>query len=817
MQPPPVPVHEEQRLRRLYQLDVLDTPAEPLYDDITRLASLICKTTYSTVSLIDRDRQWFKARNGNLEIQETSREISFCGHTILQDRPLILEDVRRDPRFRDNPFVTGEPWIRFYAGVPLITSDGFAIGTLCVFDPESRALSREQEEGLRLLATQVISRLEKRVEDALNYHIGDILDASDLYVMLLDLCRDSVLYTNKALERRLSGLPSSAMAAFAALFPQLTIDGFLADNQQEQTRETRVHFNDGDEVTTDVRLINHREPGRHHLLIIVQDQAALRASRSEAEQARSNLRLFSQAAQQSLNLILITDASERITWVNRSFEKLTGYPLKEVIGRRPGDLLNGPDTPADACARIRQQLKTGLPVREEMVNYSRDGKPYWVDVYVEPLSDDSGRITHYVASQTDITERKEQERMVREARDAAERASRAKSEFLTNISHELRTPLNGIMGVAELLQDDAPEPIQPYVHTLSQSSRHLLRLLNDILDLSYIESGHMKLDLAPMSLMTELREVAELFQPRAAESGTRLTIVADGIDELWLMADATRIKQVIMNLVGNAVKFTEQGEIRIEARIAGDDSHQVTLELAVADTGPGIPLADQKRIFEYFEQLDNSVTRIRGGSGLGLAISRQLLQLMGGELLLESKPGSGSRFYTSLTLQRADKPAKPAAETPGPDITPLRSALIIDDNAVNRRILKTMLEHLGTGQVFTAGSGRRGLAMLENVTPDMVFVDIQMPGMDGFEFLHKASTRFAEENRSRPVMVACTAHSGPEHRQRSMENGFDAHLEKPVTRATLRNLINQLSFAIPPPAADPTSRLTPILSKKGTR
>lgn len=147
-----------------------------------------------------------------------------------------------------------------------------------------------------------------------------------------------------------------------------------------------------------------------------------------------------------------------------------------------------------------------------------------------------------------------------------------------------------------------------------------------------------------------------------------------------------------------------------------------------------------------------------------------------------------------------------AAETPGPDITPLRSALIIDDNAVNRRILKTMLEHLGTGQVFTAGSGRRGLAMLENIAPDMVFVDIQMPGMDGFEFLHKASARFAEENRSRPVMVACTAHSGPDHRQRSMENGFDAHLEKPVSRAALRNLINQLSFAIPPPAADPTGR-----------
>lgn len=796
METPPLLENEAERLDRLYQLDVLDTSAEKLYDDLTRLAAILCKTRFATVSLIDRDRQWFKSRQGGLPDQ-LDRDTSFCGHAILRDDVFIVEDAASDRRFADNPLVTQEPLIRFYAGAPLVTSDGFAIGTLCVFDSKPGTLSPEQREALELLANQVTERLEKRVEYTLTRHIGDILDTSDLYVLLLDLRRDKVLYTNDALYRRLPALPASATAAFQWLFPKIPLPDIDNDPNTEHTLEARVRFSAEDNMATWVRLIHSREAGRKNLMAIIHDQSALTASRKEAFEAHSRLRLFSQAANQSLNLIIITDADEHITWVNPSFEALTGYRLDEVIGKRPGDVMQGPDTSPEARRRLGEHIRNGLPVRQEILNYSRDGIPFWLDVYVEPIRNEQNKITHYVASQTDITRRKEQEQAIYQARDAAERANRGKSAFLANISHELRTPLNGILGVAELLQDKAPDNLQPMVQTLNQSSRHLLRLLNDLIDLSHIESGHMKLELAPINLTEELQEVANLFRPRAAEVGTELVLDIDGLNGSWLMGDATRIKQVVMNLVGNAVKFTENGKVLIQATASEANERFCTVELAVVDDGPGIPEADQQRIFEHFEQLDNSATRAYGGSGLGLAISRQLLYLMGAELGLESQPGQGARFHTRLVLAVTAAPGpSDSREKPAATSNPLREVLVVDDNAVNRNILETMLKHVGAKRTYTAGSARRGLAMLDNITPDLVFVDIQMPGMDGYQFLREARHRLDEANRPQPLMIACTAHSGDENKRRSLESGFNAHMEKPITRDALRTLLTSLSYRL---------------------
>ncbi|MFW5825399.1 MAG: ATP-binding protein, partial [Marinobacter sp.] len=498
---------------------------------------------YAIISFIDRHRQWVKACHGNLPMTETERDVSFCGHTILEDRLFVVTDAAADPTFADNPLVYGRPGIRFYAGMPLVFSDGLAVGTLCVFDPEPGQISPEQAEILRLLASQVTKCLEFRIETA-------------------------------------------------------------------------------------------------------------------------------------------------------------------------------------------------------------------------------------------------------QALDVASRANRAKSQFLANISHELRTPLNGILGVAELMQDKASGELLPLVQTLNQSSRHLLRLLNDLLDLAQIESGRMSLDLAPLNLKAELQEVTELFRARATESGTELRLQTRGLDGLWLTGDATRIKQILMNLVSNAVKHTEQGEIRIEATASPVSHGLCTVALSVSDDGPGIPPADQQRVFGQFEQLDNSVTRAHGGSGLGLSISQQLLRLMGSELALESQPGQGARFYFELTLAEAP-PAGPADKVSEAPPRP-EQALIVDDNDVNRRILSSMLGYLGVAQLYSAGSARRGLAILDNVDPDVVFVDIQMPGMDGYGFLAEARQRLRESGRRVPAMVACTAHAGQEHRQRCLDSGFDAHLEKPVTRKTLQALLNTL-------------------------
>lgn len=798
MQPPPIPADETARLERLYRLDILDTPAEELYDDITRLAALFCGTLFATVTLVDRDRQWFKAAHGPLEARETPREQSFCGHAIAENKPFVVEDAHQDPRFSDNPLVRGGPMIRFYAGVPLVTSDGLVMGTLCVFDPKPGALDATQQEALELLARQVTDRLESRLNSTLASMVGRILDSSDMYVVMLDIRNDFVNYSNHAFRQRAGHFPRSARSLVQALFPRLDYDSLVQEAGHEDTvaerfLQSEVHFSGQDRLLTDLRLMTLIEHGRRMVLVLFQDKTALRASQSEARKARSNLRLFSQLATQSRNAIVITDHTGVIEWVNPSFERTTGYGLDEVRGRTPGSFLQGPDTAESARQRLSQHLREARPVVQEILNYNKKGEPYWIELYIEPIRDEQGRLTHFVASQSNVTQRKEHELAVREARDAAERANRAKSQFLANISHELRTPLNGIMGVTDLLQDQVEDHLKGYINTLDHSSRHLLRLLNDILDLSHIESGHLKLRSEIFTLQPLLEEVEQLFAPRAAAVGTELVLSLTGSPGLRFQGDPTRLRQVVMNLVNNAVKFTHNGRITIHAHCHRGEAGSGEIALAVSDTGPGIPASEQERIFGHFEQLDNSPTRAHGGSGLGLAISRQIVRLMGGDIRLSSQPGKGARFSFALGLPLAEgtEPATAGSAGPGRE---LDLALVVDDNDINRDILASMLRRLGARTVHTAASGRRALALLAHLQPDLVFTDIQMPEMDGYGFLARARALVGDQNRPQPAMVACTADSSESQRQEALDAGFEAHLGKPVTTASLAALLATLGY-----------------------
>ncbi len=798
MQPPSLPPNEAARLERLYRLDILDTPAEELYDDITRLAAMFCGTLFSTVTLVDRDRQWFKAVTGPLEGRESTRDESFCGHAVAENRPFVVEDARSDSRFADNPFVLGGPMIRFYAGVPLVTSDGLVMGTLCVFDPKPGTLDETRSEALTLLAKQVTEHLESRLNSTLASMVGRILDSSDMYVVMLDTRNDFVSYSNSSFRKRAGRFPRSARSLVATLFPDLSYDNLVPqataeDRIREGFIETEVHFSERDRLVTDLRLMTLIEHGRRMLLVLFQDKSALRASQTEALKARSNLRVFSQLAIQSKNMILITDDKGAIEWVNPSFEKTTGYTLDEVKGLTPGSFLQGPETAEQARERLRVHLQEARPVVQEIVNYTKKGEPYWVELYIEPIRDEQGTLTHFVASQINVTQRKEHELAIREARDAAERANRAKSQFLANISHELRTPLNGIMGVTDLLQDQTPGHLKQYVRTLDHSSKHLLRLLNDILDLSHIESGHLQLRTETFALRPLLEDVERLFAPRAEAVGTELVLAMTGQTELGFEGDPTRLRQVVMNLVSNAVKFTHNGRVTLHAHCRKTSAGLAEVTLAVSDTGPGIPQTEQQRIFDHFEQLDNSTTRVHGGSGLGLAISRQIVRLMGSDISISSEPGKGARFSFTLVLPTADithlDDAAPSAQD-----RELGLVLVVDDNEINRDILTSMLKRLGARTVHTATGGRRALALIENLQPDLILVDIQMPEMDGYGFLEQAQAVFRDQGRLLPAMVACTADTSESQQQQALEAGFDAHLGKPVTGASLAPLLAQLGF-----------------------
>jgi PAS domain S-box-containing protein len=798
---PPILANEAERLDRLYRLNILDTAPEDLFDDITRLAAMFLETTFATITLVDRDRQWFKSRSGPLELTQTPRETSFCGHALLENEVFVIEDALKDERFHDNPFVIAGPMIRFYAGAPLVTSDGLALGTLCVFDPQPRQMDDSKREALTLLANQVTDRLEKRLQHTLVSLLGRILDSSDLYVLMLDIENNFVNYSNQAFKKRAGDAELSAEHFFARLFPELDSRQFLkkgpaTEEIQEHFVQSRVQFSSHDSVQADLRLTRLTESGRSILLVLFQDKSALQASENEVKKTRSNLHLFNQLAVQSKNLIVITNEQQRIEWVNPSFEKQTGYKLDEVAGKVPGSFLQGPDTCQEARARIGRHLREGRPVVQEILNYNRNGEPYWLEVYIEPIRDEQGTVTQFISSQVDITNRKQQEQAVRESRDAAERANRAKSEFLTSISHELRTPLNGIIGVAELLKEEVDAAFSGYIGTLDTSSQHLLRILNDLLDLSHIESGNFRLRPESFAVMSILSETEQLFTPLAEAAGISITLETEGLDDLVVLGDATRLKQVVMNLVSNAIQFTDQGGVTLSAKAWPAGAGEQNLAIAITDTGPGIPFAEQERIFGHFEQLDNSTTRTQGGSGLGLAISQQLVRLMGGEIELESVPGQGAQFRFTLSLPASGQAPLLRQTLPAASLFKLGMVLVVDDNEINRRVLSSMLTRLGAGKVHAAPSARSALALLENIHFDILLVDIRMPEISGYAFLERARAMLTDAGRPIPPMVACTADISPSQSRDVLDAGFDAHLGKPVTGQALAKMLKSLAFDV---------------------
>lgn len=808
MKAPAKPENEWKRLDYLYRLDILDTSEESDFDDLTRLAAIQCGTLFSTVSLIDKDRQWFKSIEGPLGVSETSRDVSFCGHAILQDQLFVIEDALLDERFKDNPFVTEGPKVRFYAGAPLTTSEGYVLGTLCVFDTKPGKLTDEQKEALTLLAHQVTERIEQRTANTLLEHLGSVLDISSTYVVMFDPFLERVLYINPTLRHRLRQAPSvHSRELLQQLFPDLRYDRlFIPDRlrsiQQERRKFTRVELSDLTDGRAEVRILPHLTGGRHTCVLLFNDQSELNRVQQQYQQSEIHLKVFSKVAMQSQNAVIITDAEGRIEWVNDSFKHHTGYGWSEAKGQKPGDFLQGPDTSQQDRERISRHLKAGKAVVQEILNYRKSGEAYWVELFIEPIHDDTGGLTHFMATQSDVTHRKVQEQTVRASREAAERANRSKSRFLANISHELRTPLNGIVGVADELKAKIPANLASSVETLDHSARHLLTVLNDLIELSHIESGMMILNENAFDVEALVHEVEQLYHPRAEAVGTQLTVEFLQVPKARYLSDVTRLKQVLMNLVNNAINFTHNGDvcIRVDIESADQSIHTMAFDMlrfTVSDTGPGISQEDQERIFESFEQLDQDTLRTRGGSGLGLAISRQIVRAMGSDIAVYSESGSGATFAFELKLPREDgKEPVTAQPTKVPSERPVSTIMVIDDDDVTQGVLKEMLERIGVRRVQAVSSAQQALDQLVSLGPDLLIVDQRMPTMNGSDFLKSARELWSASNVQAPLTIACTADATDSNRQACLDAGFDAFLGKPVSGSSLTGVLDELGVQI---------------------
>ena len=526
---------------------------------------------------------------------------------------------------------------------------------------------------------------------------------------------------------------------------------------------------------------------RANTLAVIEKGEELKAANIALAKQQKEAQRLSLVARNAHDSVLLLDRDGRISWVNDAFTRITGYGPQEAIGRSPGDLLNGPETDHKVVAALNDSLARGGPFRGEIQNRTRNGETIWIETNQVPVIDETGAVDVIVAIERDVTAAKRHQREMILARQAAEEGARAKSEFLATMSHEIRTPMNGVIGMADLLVETGLSADQRvYAETIRSSAQALLTIINDVLDLSRLDASRMTLDPVDFDLKSCVQEPVRLLRPQARKKGLslRLDFAGEGGDRLH--GDDSRLRQILINLIGNAIKFTRTGGITVRVRSARAGPGTTSLRIEVEDTGIGIPGDKQEQIFERFAQADASTTREYGGTGLGLTISRMLIEEMGGTITVRSEPGKGACFQISLCLPTAeDSGDDRIATVRTPDAGGLallagKRVLVAEDAEVNRILIGKYLSGIDLRLRF-AHDGLEAVEKTLESRPDIVVMDMSMPGISGLE----ATRRIRAEAEDQPVILALTANAFDSDRKACLEAGMDAFLTKPVRRAEL--------------------------------
>ncbi|MDO9337990.1 MAG: ATP-binding protein [Caulobacter sp.] len=505
--------------------------------------------------------------------------------------------------------------------------------------------------------------------------------------------------------------------------------------------------------------------------------AALALARDEAV---SRQEFFDAIVQMLPAVLMVKDARDgRYVLVNRAAEEMLGVRAEALLGRNVHELFP-PEEALAFAAEDQAVIASGAMtvVEEETVTTVARGKRIFTTKKSATFGEEGA---HYIVTVgEDVTERTETRAALQTALAAAEEAALSKSVFLANMSHEIRTPLNGIVAIADILNRESLEPrLKDMVGIISASGETLERLLSDILDQARIESGQITLETAPFHLGDMVRATAALGELKAREKGVALCIDLSPEVDVAVEGDMVRVRQILTNLVSNAVKFTEAGQVTI----TGYRSADASVRFEVRDTGEGFDEATRMRIFGRFQQADNTITRKYGGTGLGLAISRELASLMGGVLDCEGRPGQGACFWFELPLPQVDEIVTllsgPTAVAP-----PQLRVLVADDHPTNRKVIELMLE--GAAEVACVENGQEALDALATDSFDMVLMDMQMPVMDGLTAIrHQRAREASGQADGRMPIIMLTANALPEHVAASLAAGADRHLDKPITAASL--------------------------------
>ena len=518
----------------------------------------------------------------------------------------------------------------------------------------------------------------------------------------------------------------------------------------------------------------------------------LERSRKQINIEKEKNDLLAQAIEESTVGISISTAEDGypLSYVNKAFSRITGYSNDEVVGRNCR-FLQGDNTNKEEVYNIAGAIRRRDKIRVELINYKKDGTEFWNDLRLSPVFNSEGNLLAYVGVQQDITEEKSNQEILLKALDDAQTAVVAKSEFLANMSHEIRTPMNGVLGMLGLVLNAELDPAQKRrLEIAKNSATSLLTLINDILDFSKIEADKLDLEKVGFNVRSLIGEVGEVMALEA--EGKKIELVLDliGIDISVVIGDPGRIRQVLTNLVGNAIKFTEFGEVVVCAsfKVSAIDG-SVKLNCSVKDTGVGISEDKVASLFDAFKQVDASTTRKYGGTGLGLSIAKKLCVMMDGSISVSSEPDKGSTFSFEVPVELSESSK---ISTPEVDITKL-NILIVDDNDVNREVLRGQLEHWGA-KVFEASSGYEALVLCEQYCEeqsgrcfDIGFLDMKMPEMDGME-LGKKILANKEFGDIRLVMMTSMGYRVDS--KRFAEVGFSGYFPKPMTTSNLFDALN---------------------------
>ncbi len=838
------PCNDEQRLEALRRYGILDTPAEEAFDGIARLAAQVCRAPIAVVNFIDEDRQWFKSEIG-LGVRETPLDISICAHAILRPGLFIVPDTTKDERFARNPLVASGPRLRFYAGALLETSDGHALGTLCVLDFVPRDLDEAQRDALSTLARQVMAQLDLRRE----------LAAQALIREELREARDAAQRANRVLAE--SEERHRCIAEFASdyavsgrvdedgrvVFEHATdglprVTGYTLDELNGRGGwEALIHPEDipvvqrtlgravaGEPAEGDVRIVTKGGEARwlHFLARGVHDPGLGRVARlyaaaqdiTERKRAEGTLRfqheLTRAITDNATTAIFMMDDRSRCIFMNPAAEAMTGHPFAEAEGRVLHDLIHhtrpdGTPYPVSECP-IDRALPERFEVKDhEDVFVRKDGTLFPLLCNARPIRDGASR-AGTVIEVRDITERKRFEDELRLATDEAEAANRAKTQFLAVLSHELRTPLNPILLAVSSMLERTPEPedLHQTLEMIRQNVNLQARLIDDLLDVMRIVRGKMPLHWAVADCHEVIRHALQVCQSEVLGKVIRLTLDLAAVEH-HVNADSARLQQVFWNLIKNAVKFSpEGGTLTIRTRNDGD-----RLFVEFADTGIGIEPDVLPAIWDPFQQGETTITRRFGGLGLGLAICKGVVEAHGGTIDAESG-GKGRGTTFRVVLRTLPAPAtqghgKPTDRLPAPAVAIMPAVslkiLVVEDEPATQRLMARLLRGLGH-EVTTAGTVAEAARLAEAGDHGLIVSDIGLPDGSGLDLMRRVVAL-----RGRVPSIALTGYGMEEDIVRSREAGFTAHMTKPIDFTKLEAMIRQVAGGggkgRPPPPREP--------------